>query len=135
MRPRLVERRTELLMALDSSVQVDKDLRKMLIKSDAPKGELIGLRVWPKAIPQFNVGHQDLLEVGYLSFCLLLDAVILCFYFSFPINTWTCCDCLKPILFVVCACYNDYIQCEMSGLHRLWPWRLSNKVFQPGTGI
>jgi len=42
--------------------QVDKDLREMLIKKDAPKPKLIGLRIWPKAIPQFNVGHQDLLE-------------------------------------------------------------------------
>ncbi len=43
--------------------QVDKDLREMLVKRDAPKPKLIGLRIWPKAIPQFNVGHQDLLEV------------------------------------------------------------------------
>ena len=35
----------------------------MLVKRDAPKPKLIGLRIWTKAIPQFNVGHQDLLEV------------------------------------------------------------------------
>ena len=54
-------------------MRVDKDLREMLIKKDAPKPKLIGLRIWRKAIPQFNVGHQDLLEVvppstSFLSF-------------------------------------------------------------------
>jgi hypothetical protein len=29
---------------------------------DAPKPKLIGLRIWPRAIPQVIVGHQDLLE-------------------------------------------------------------------------
>ncbi|GMH32708.1 hypothetical protein BSKO_00542 [Bryopsis sp. KO-2023] len=42
--------------------QVDSDLRKMLIKSDAPAPKMLGVRVWPKAIPQFNVGHLDVLE-------------------------------------------------------------------------
>ena len=39
----------------------------MIVKKDAPKPKLIGLRMWSKAIPQFNVGHQDLLQVGFLS--------------------------------------------------------------------
>ena len=47
----------------EDGMQVDKDLREMLIRKDAPKPKLIGLRIWRKAIPQFNVGHQDLLEV------------------------------------------------------------------------
>lgn len=51
-------------LKLGGGMQVDKDLREMLIKKDAPKPKLIGLRIWPKAIPQFNVGHQDLLEVS-----------------------------------------------------------------------
>lgn len=38
--------------------QVDKDLRAMLIKPDAPPPRTIGVRVWPRAIPQFNVGHD-----------------------------------------------------------------------------
>ena len=43
-------------------IQVDKDLRVMLIKSDAPAPRVVGVRVWPRAIPQFNVGHLDQLD-------------------------------------------------------------------------
>ena len=46
-----------------SSVQVDKDLRQMLVSPDAPAPKKIGVRVWPQAIPQFNVGHQDTVQV------------------------------------------------------------------------
>lgn len=42
--------------------QVDKDLRVMLLKPDAPKARKVGVRVWNKAIPQFNIGHLDVLE-------------------------------------------------------------------------
>jgi oxygen-dependent protoporphyrinogen oxidase len=42
--------------------QVDKDLRSMLIKPDAPSPRKVGVRVWPRAIPQFNVGHGELLS-------------------------------------------------------------------------
>lgn len=42
--------------------QVDKDVRKMLIKHDAPRPEVLGVRVWPRAIPQFEVGHLDILD-------------------------------------------------------------------------
>lgn len=44
--------------------QVDKDLRSMLIKADAPKPKTVGVRVWPRAIPQFNVGHEALLAAA-----------------------------------------------------------------------
>ena len=44
-------------------MQVDKDLRQMLIKEDAPPAKTIGVRVWPKAIPQFNVGHLEVVQV------------------------------------------------------------------------
>jgi oxygen-dependent protoporphyrinogen oxidase len=42
--------------------QVDKDVRKMLLKPDAPPPRIVGVRVWPRAIPQFNVGHLDQLD-------------------------------------------------------------------------
>ncbi|KAF8069567.1 POX1 [Scenedesmus sp. PABB004] len=41
--------------------QVDRDLRTMLLKPDAPQPRVVGVRVWPRAIPQFNVGHGELL--------------------------------------------------------------------------
>ncbi len=42
---------------LSGGQQVDKDLRTMLIKPDAPAPKTVGVRVWPRAIPQFNLGH------------------------------------------------------------------------------
>lgn len=42
--------------------QVDKDLRLMVLKPDAPGPRVVGVRVWPRAIPQFNVGHLDTLQ-------------------------------------------------------------------------
>ena len=44
------------------SAQVDKDLRQMLLKPDAPPPKTIGVRVWPKAIPQFNVAHLETVQ-------------------------------------------------------------------------
>jgi oxygen-dependent protoporphyrinogen oxidase len=41
---------------------VDKDLRTMLLKPDAPKPRIVGVRVWPRAIPQFNIGHLEKLD-------------------------------------------------------------------------
>ena len=42
--------------------QVDKDLRNMLVREDAPKPRKVGVRVWERAIPQFNIGHLDAVE-------------------------------------------------------------------------
>lgn len=42
--------------------QVDKDLRNMLVRPDAPAPQKVGVRTWPRAIPQFNVGHYDVLD-------------------------------------------------------------------------
>lgn len=38
---------------------VDQDLRKMLLREDAPAPRKVAVRVWPTAIPQFNIGHLD----------------------------------------------------------------------------
>eukprot|EP01026_Neomeris_dumetosa_P082464 TRINITY_DN9424_c0_g1_i3.p1 TRINITY_DN9424_c0_g1~~TRINITY_DN9424_c0_g1_i3.p1 ORF type:complete len:335 (+),score=51.72 TRINITY_DN9424_c0_g1_i3:698-1702(+) len=42
--------------------QVDQDVRRMLIKDEAGPPVVVGVRVWQRAIPQFNVGHLDILE-------------------------------------------------------------------------
>ncbi|KAJ8748671.1 hypothetical protein K2173_008116 [Erythroxylum novogranatense] len=41
---------------------VDRDLRRMLIKPNAKDPFVLGVRVWPQAIPQFLVGHLDILD-------------------------------------------------------------------------
>lgn len=46
-------------------LQVDKDLREMLVQPGAPPPKKIGIRVWPKAIPQFNLGHLETVQVGW----------------------------------------------------------------------
>lgn len=43
---------------------VDRDLRKMLISPNAKEPLPLAVRVWPQAIPQFLVGHLDLLEAA-----------------------------------------------------------------------
>jgi protoporphyrinogen/coproporphyrinogen III oxidase len=48
----------------DIVAQVDKDLRKMLLKADAPAPRKVAVRVWPRAIPQFNVGHLEAVELA-----------------------------------------------------------------------
>lgn len=47
--------------------QVDSDLRTMLIKPTAERPQMIGVRVWPQAIPQFNIGHLDTVDVSSTS--------------------------------------------------------------------
>lgn len=42
--------------------QVDKDNHQILLRSDAPQGKRIGIRVWKTAIPQYRKGHLDILE-------------------------------------------------------------------------
>lgn len=43
---------------------VDRDLRKMLIKPNSTDPLKLGVRVWPQAIPQFLVGHFDILDTA-----------------------------------------------------------------------
>ena len=44
-------------------MQVDKDLRVMLVKPEAPAPRTIDVTVWRKAIPQFNLHHLDNVQV------------------------------------------------------------------------
>ncbi|WCJ22593.1 Protoporphyrinogen oxidase chloroplastic [Euphorbia peplus] len=43
---------------------VDRDLRKMLIKPNAKDPLTLGVKVWPQAIPQFLIGHFDILDTA-----------------------------------------------------------------------
>ncbi|KAG6786981.1 hypothetical protein POTOM_008602 [Populus tomentosa] len=43
---------------------VDRDLRKMLINPNATDPLVLGVRVWPQAIPQFLIGHFDILDAA-----------------------------------------------------------------------
>ncbi|KAF6172278.1 hypothetical protein GIB67_024900 [Kingdonia uniflora] len=55
---------TGILSKTDSELveAVDRDLRKILINPNAKEPLALGVRVWPQAIPQFLIGHLDLLE-------------------------------------------------------------------------
>ncbi|XP_059659295.1 protoporphyrinogen oxidase, chloroplastic isoform X3 [Cornus florida] len=41
---------------------VDRDLRKTLINSNAKDPLVLGVKVWPQAIPQFLIGHFDIVD-------------------------------------------------------------------------
>ncbi|RYR01943.1 hypothetical protein Ahy_B06g080804 isoform B [Arachis hypogaea] len=40
----------------------DRDLRKILINPNANNPTVLGVKLWPKAIPQFLIGHVELLN-------------------------------------------------------------------------
>ena len=42
--------------------QVDADNHKILLRDDAPEGMKIGCRVWKTAIPQYEMGHFDMIQ-------------------------------------------------------------------------
>jgi len=42
--------------------EVDKGCRQVLLKPDAPPAKLIGMKLWPTAIPQYELGHLELME-------------------------------------------------------------------------
>lgn len=57
---------------------MDKDLRQMLVREDAEPPLKISVRVWPRAIPQFNVGHLDVVQVLPVIFIQIFLFYILC---------------------------------------------------------
>lgn len=42
--------------------EVDKGCRDVLLKPDAPQPEVIGFKEWPTAIPQYELGHLEILK-------------------------------------------------------------------------
>ena len=38
---------------------VDGDLRTMLLRPEAPHPKVLGLEIWPRTIPQYELGHSD----------------------------------------------------------------------------
>jgi oxygen-dependent protoporphyrinogen oxidase len=42
--------------------EVDKGCRDVLLKPDAPQPKVIGLKIWPTAIPQYELGHFPMLK-------------------------------------------------------------------------
>jgi len=41
--------------------EVDKGCRQVLLNADAPKPKVLGLKLWPTAIPQYELGHKEII--------------------------------------------------------------------------
>eukprot|EP00978_Attheya_sp_CCMP212_P001496 scaffold3141_cov53-Attheya_sp.AAC.5 len=42
--------------------EVDKGCRQVLLNPDAPEPKVLGLKIWPTAIPQYELGHLDIIK-------------------------------------------------------------------------
>jgi len=42
--------------------EVDKGCRSVLVKDNAPPPLVLGVKIWPKAIPQYELGHLDVMK-------------------------------------------------------------------------
>lgn len=42
--------------------EVDKGCRQVLLKPDAPEPKVLGMKIWPTAIPQYELGHLDIIK-------------------------------------------------------------------------
>ena len=42
--------------------EVDKGCRQSLLKPDAPKPKVVGMKIWPTAIPQYELGHKEIMD-------------------------------------------------------------------------
>jgi oxygen-dependent protoporphyrinogen oxidase len=42
--------------------EVDKGCRQVLLKPDAPEPKVVGMKLWPTAIPQYELGHLEMME-------------------------------------------------------------------------
>jgi oxygen-dependent protoporphyrinogen oxidase len=42
--------------------EVDKGCRQVLLQPDAPPPKVLGLKIWPTAIPQYELGHLKLMD-------------------------------------------------------------------------
>ena len=42
--------------------EVDRGCRDVLLAPDAPPPRVLGVRLWPNAIPQYELGHSEIID-------------------------------------------------------------------------